>query len=48
MLGLLGLIFAMEWLVDRMETVVNITSDSVGAGILDTLYRDKINAVDTE
>lgn len=47
-LGLLGLIFAMEWLVDRMETVVNITSDSVGAGILDTLYRDKINAVATE
>jgi len=32
--GLLGLLFGMEWLVDRMETMVNVTSDSICAGIM--------------
>jgi len=32
--GLLGLLFGIEWLVDRLETMVNVTSDSVCAGIM--------------
>jgi len=32
--GLLGLLFGMEWLVDRLETMVNVTSDSICAGIM--------------
>ena len=32
--GLLGLVFAVEFLVDRFETVVNVLSDSVGVCIL--------------
>lgn len=35
--GLLGLLFSVEWLVDRLETVVNIMSDSIAAGIMDSL-----------
>lgn len=35
--GLLGLIFSMEWLVDRLETIVNVTSDSIAAGIMNEL-----------
>jgi len=35
--GLLGLLFAIEWLVDRMETMVNITSDGICAGIMNKL-----------
>jgi len=48
-LGVLGLpaedvamIMAVDWLLDRFRTVVNVLGDSLGAGIVDHLCREKL------
>ncbi|HUO87046.1 MAG TPA: dicarboxylate/amino acid:cation symporter [Thermoanaerobaculia bacterium] len=35
----IGLILAVDWLLDRFRTTVNVWGDSVGAGIIDRLVR---------
>jgi len=49
-LGLLGLeaeevgfILAVDWLLDRFRTVVNVLGDSLGAGIVDQLCKGKLD-----
>lgn len=34
----IGLIFAVDWLLDRFRTAVNIWGDSIGAGVVETMY----------
>ena len=33
----IGLILAVDWLLDRFRTTVNVWGDSVGAGVIETL-----------
>jgi Na+/H+-dicarboxylate symporter len=35
----IGLILAVDWLLDRFRTTVNVWGDSVGAGVIDRLVR---------
>jgi solute carrier family 1 (high affinity glutamate transporter) protein 3 len=44
--GLLGLLYGLEWLVDRCETMVNVTSDSICAGIMN--YIIDLDQIDVE
>jgi Na+/H+-dicarboxylate symporter len=41
----IALILAVDWLLDRFRTAVNVWGDSVGAGIIDRLVR-KLPGVD--
>ena len=34
----IGILFSVEWLLDRCRTTVNVLGDSVGAGILHHFY----------
>jgi Na+/H+-dicarboxylate symporter len=33
----IGLLLAVDWLLDRFRTTVNVWGDSVGAGVIETL-----------
>ncbi|KAL9964502.1 hypothetical protein ACROYT_G028153 [Oculina patagonica] len=39
----LGLILAVDWLLDRFITVVNVVGDAMGTGIVEHLSRDELN-----
>lgn len=42
----LGLILAVEWLLDRFITVVNVMGDAMGTGIVQHLSRDELDEID--
>jgi solute carrier family 1 (high affinity glutamate transporter) protein 1 len=44
----LGLILAVDWLLDRFRTAVNVLGDSVGAGVLERSFEDVPSKVGTE
>ena len=41
-----GLILSIDWLLDRFRTLINVWSDAVGAGIIDTMERKQHVAKD--
>jgi len=42
----IGILFSVEWFLDRCRTVVNVLSDSIGAGIINKLSQNDFAAVD--
>jgi len=44
--GDVTIVLAVDWLLDRFQTVINVLGDSLGAGIVDQLCRDKLDEND--
>uniref|UniRef100_A0A4W3IPK6 Amino acid transporter n=1 Tax=Callorhinchus milii TaxID=7868 RepID=A0A4W3IPK6_CALMI len=44
----ISLLIAVDWLLDRMRTSVNVVGDSIGAGIVHHLSRGELAAIDNE
>uniref|UniRef100_A0A674K4F7 Amino acid transporter n=1 Tax=Terrapene triunguis TaxID=2587831 RepID=A0A674K4F7_9SAUR len=42
------LIIAVDWFLDRLRTTTNVLGDSLGAGIVEHLSRDELDAQDSE
>jgi len=42
----IGILFSVEWILDRCRTVVNVLGDSIGAGIINKLSQNDFAAVD--
>uniref|UniRef100_A0A3B3QCX4 Amino acid transporter n=1 Tax=Paramormyrops kingsleyae TaxID=1676925 RepID=A0A3B3QCX4_9TELE len=43
-----SLLVAVDWLLDRMRTSINVLGDSFGAGIVDFLSREELAAIDRD
>jgi len=43
-----GLILAVDWLLDRFRTVVNVMGDAIGAGIVYHLSKKELEELDTK
>jgi len=43
-----GLILAVDWLLDRFRTAVNVLGDALGAGIVYHLSKNELSAEDSE
>ncbi|XP_023247318.1 excitatory amino acid transporter 1-like [Copidosoma floridanum] len=43
--GDISLILAIDWLLDRCRTTVNVVGDSLGAGIVNHLSRNELAAL---
>ena len=41
------IILAVDWLLDRCRTTINVIGDSIGAGIVNHLSRGELDAMDT-
>uniref|UniRef100_A0A4W3IHQ6 Amino acid transporter n=1 Tax=Callorhinchus milii TaxID=7868 RepID=A0A4W3IHQ6_CALMI len=44
----ISLLIAVDWLLDRMRTSVNVVGDSIGAGIVHHLSRGELAAIDAQ
>ncbi|KAI5619712.1 solute carrier family 1 (glutamate transporter), member 9 [Silurus asotus] len=44
----ISLLVAVDWLLDRMRTSINVVGDSFGAGIVDFLSRTELSQIDTD
>ncbi|KAI0216341.1 Excitatory amino acid transporter 1 [Lamellibrachia satsuma] len=44
----IGLIFTIDWLLDRFRTQVNVWGDSVGAGVVERLSQKQLGQMDDE
>ncbi|KAF7697745.1 hypothetical protein HF521_004255 [Silurus meridionalis] len=44
----ISLLVAVDWLLDRMRTSINVVGDSFGAGIVDFLSRAELSQIDTD
>ncbi|XP_041093674.1 excitatory amino acid transporter 2-like [Polyodon spathula] len=44
----ISLLIAVDWLLDRMRTSINVVGDSFGAGIVDYLSRDELALIDAQ
>lgn len=44
----IGMILAIDWLLDRFRTMVNVLGDAFGAGIVDHLSKDDLRKMDEE
>ncbi|TSQ23981.1 Excitatory amino acid transporter 2 [Bagarius yarrelli] len=44
----ISLLVAVDWLLDRMRTSINVVGDSFGAGIVDFLSRAELSQIDAE
>uniref|UniRef100_UPI00358F52A7 excitatory amino acid transporter 2-like n=1 Tax=Myxine glutinosa TaxID=7769 RepID=UPI00358F52A7 len=44
----IGLLLAVDWLLDRIRTSVNVVGDSYGAGIIDHLCKAELQALDAQ
>ena len=43
-----GMILAVDWLLDRLRTMVNVLGDSFGAGIVNHISRKDLRGLDQE
>ncbi|XP_076158730.1 solute carrier family 1 member 3b [Alosa pseudoharengus] len=44
----ISLIIAVDWFLDRLRTTTNVLGDSIGAGIIEFLSKDELQAKDAE
>ncbi|XP_062384283.1 solute carrier family 1 member 3b [Sardina pilchardus] len=44
----ISLIIAVDWFLDRLRTTTNVLGDSIGAGIIEYLSKDELQAKDAE